>query len=55
MVSHELDIARPLATREVRVVGGLIEPVTASARSRLGQRIKPAGVGLARCRVGAHA
>jgi heme ABC exporter ATP-binding subunit CcmA len=27
MASHELDIARPLATREVRVVGGLIVPV----------------------------
>ena len=27
MVSHELDIARPLATREVRLVGGLIVPV----------------------------
>ncbi len=30
MVSHELEIARPLATREIRVVGGLIHPVTES-------------------------
>jgi len=28
MVSHELDIARPLATREIRVVGGLIVPIS---------------------------
>ncbi len=31
MVSHELEIARPLATREIRVVGGQIHPVTQSA------------------------
>ena len=36
MVSHELDIARPLATREVRVVGGLIEPVPQGAASTKG-------------------
>ncbi|MEP6624325.1 MAG: ATP-binding cassette domain-containing protein, partial [Acidimicrobiia bacterium] len=28
MVSHELEVARPLATREIRVVGGLVHPVT---------------------------
>jgi ABC-type polar amino acid transport system ATPase subunit len=27
MVSHELEVARPLATREVRVDGGRVVPV----------------------------
>ncbi len=29
MVSHELEVARPLATREIRVDGGLVVDATA--------------------------
>ncbi len=44
MVSHELEIARPLATREVRVDGGRTSPVTSPVPSSTASPVVPSGV-----------
>ncbi|MBK5287245.1 MAG: heme ABC exporter ATP-binding protein CcmA [Acidimicrobiia bacterium] len=40
MVSHELEIARPLVSREVRVEGGQVWPVASDARAPVSEQLQ---------------